>query len=145
MTIAEPPAPSAADVPPRPAFGAASPAELLGPLAEEVRLLVQQELALARAELALNGRHAARAGAAAVVAAVVGGLALAAVAGAAGLALAQVLPAPLAFLLLGVALAAAAGAALRVARRHRQAISPLPRRTIDNVKEDVAWLRAQLG
>jgi len=118
---------------------------MLGPLSEEARLLLQSELVLARAELALTGRHAARAGAAFGAAGVLAALAAAALAVAAGLALDVVLPAWAAALVVAVALGLAAGVALAAARRHRQAISPLPRRTIEHVKEDVAWLRAHLG
>jgi hypothetical protein len=127
---------------------ASSPEELaafLGALREETALLAQQEMRLARAELQASAHDAARAGVGLGIAVLVGIVAVAVLAVAAALALSEVLPASVAFLLVGAALALVAVAAFSVGRRHLRAVSPVPHRTIDNIKEDLTWLRTQVS
>ncbi|HEX4901917.1 MAG TPA: phage holin family protein [Acidimicrobiales bacterium] len=119
--------------------------ELCLVLAEEARLLARQEVELARAELQASGRHATGAGAGFAVAALVGFLALAVLSVAASLALAEVVPASVAFLLVGVVLAGGAAVAYRIGRQHLDAFSPVPSRAIHNIKEDLTWLRTQVS
>jgi hypothetical protein len=118
---------------------------LLGELSEEARLLVRQEVELAKAEIKDSTQHATGVGAGFGAAALVGYLALAILAVAAGLGLAEVMPAGLAFLVVGVVLVALAGIAFLIGRKNLQALSPVPRKTIDTIKEDLSWLRARMS
>ena len=118
---------------------------LLGELSSEVKLLVSQELELAKAEVKESTQHATGVGAGFGAAALVGYLALAVLAIAAALGLAEVLPAWAAFLVVGGILAVAAGVAFLVGRKNLAALSPMPRKTIESLKEDVSWLRARMS
>lgn len=134
---------------PRPVHDAPSPetelGALFGELSEQTKLLVRQEIALAKAEIKESTQHAAGVGAGFGGAALVGYLALAILAVAAGLGLAEVMPAGFAFLLVGLVLAAVAGVAFLVGRKNLQALHPVPRKTIDTIKEDLSWLRARMS
>lgn len=107
--------------------------------------MLARDVAMARAELHAAARHARTAGSGFGVAVLVGYLALALVAVAASLGLAAVMPAALAFLIVGVVLGIAAGVALSLARKNLEALSPVPHHTIENIKEDISWLRAQMS
>jgi hypothetical protein len=145
MTLADP----RVDGHPRPVHDAPSPeteiGALLGELGEEARLLVRQEVELAKTEIKESTQHATGAGAGFGAAALVGYLALAILAVAAGLGLAEVMPAGLAFLIVGIVLAVVAGVAFLIGRKNLQALSPVPRKTIDTIKEDLSWLRARMS
>lgn len=136
---------------PAPAAASGSPtyeseiAALIEEIGEEAVLLLRQELALARAELRESTSRATSAGAGIGVAAVAAALALAILAVAAGLGLAEVLPPALAFLVVGLALAAVAAVAWTIGRRNLRAIDPVPHRTIGTVKEDLSWLRTRMS
>ena len=118
---------------------------LLGELSEETRLLLRQELELAKAEVRESTQHAAGVGAGFGAAVLIGYLALAVLAVAAGLGLAEVIPAGFAFLLVGGVLAAVAGIAFLIGRKSLRALSPVPTKTIETLKEDLAWLRARMN
>jgi hypothetical protein len=118
---------------------------LLGELGEETRLLLRQELELAKAEVKESTQHATGVGAGFGAAALIGYLALAVLAVAAGLGLAEVMPAGFAFLIVGGVLAAGAGIAFLIGRRSLRALSPVPTKTIETLKEDLAWLRARMN
>lgn len=122
----------------------ADPSDRIEELAAEARIMLARDVALARAELALATRHAVGAGRGFGAAVLVGYLALALVAVAAGLGLSAVLPAWLAFLAVGLALGLVAGLAYAAGRRNFQALSPVPHHTIENIKEDVSWLRERM-
>lgn len=133
----------------RPVHDAPSPetelGALFGELTEETKLLVRQEVALAKAEIKESTQHVAGVGAGFGGAALVGYLALAILAVAAGLGLAEVMPAGFAFSIVGLVLAAIAGVAFLVGRKNLQALNPVPRKTIDTIKEDLSWLRARMS
>lgn len=137
--------------PPAPPAGAREPSfeseigALIAELGEESLLLLRQEVALAKAELRESSARVAGAGAGLGVAALVGSLAVAVLAVAAGLGLAEVMPAGLAFLVVGLVLAAVALGAWSIGRRNLRAVDPVPRRTIDTVKEDLRWLRTRMS
>lgn len=118
---------------------------LLGELGEEAKLLVRQEVELAKAEIRETTQHATGVGAGFGAAALVGYLALAILAVAAGLGLAEVMPAGFAFLIVGAVLALVAGIAFLIGRKNLKALSPVPRKTIDTIKEDISWLRARMS
>jgi hypothetical protein len=145
MTLAEPRTNGHA----QPVHDAPSPeteiGALFGELSEEARLLVRQEVELAKAEIKESTQHATGVGAGFGAAALVGYLALAILAVAAGLGLAEIMPAGFAFLIVGLVLAAIAGIAFVIGRKNLQALSPVPRKTIDTIKEDLTWLRARMS
>jgi hypothetical protein len=100
---------------------------------------------LAKAEVKESTQHATGVGAGFGAAALIGYLALAVLAVAAGLGLAEVMPAGFAFLIVGGVLAAGAGIAFLIGRRSLRALSPVPTKTIETLKEDLAWLRARMN
>ena len=118
---------------------------LIGELSAEAKLLVRQEVELAKAEIKESTQHATGAGAGFGAAALVGYLALAILAVAAALGLAEVLPGWAAFLIVGALLAVGAGIAFTIGKKNLQALSPVPRKTIETLKEDVTWLRARMS
>lgn len=144
MTLAEPRSDGR-----RPVRDAPSPeteiGALFGELSEEARLLVRQEVELAKAEIKESTQHATGVGAGFGAAALVGYLALALLAVAAGLGLAELMPAGLAFLIVGLLLALGAGIAFMVGKKNLKALSPVPHKTIETIKEDFSWLRARMS
>ena len=133
----------------RPVHDAPSPeteiGALIGELSTEARMLVRQEVELAKAEIKESTQHATGVGAGFGAAALVGYLAVAVLAVAAALGLAEFLPAWLAFLIVGVVLAGGAGIAFIIGRKNLKALSPVPRKTIETLKEDMTWLRARMS
>jgi hypothetical protein len=63
---------------------------------------------------------------------------------AAALGLSEVMAPALAFLVVGLVLAAVAGVALSIARTNLGSLDPVPHETLDTIKEDLAWLRARM-
>lgn len=140
----------------RPDAGATTPAHdapspetelgaLIGELSAEAKLLIRQEVELAKAEIKESAQHATGIGAGFGAAALVGYLALAILAVAAALGLAEALPGWAAFLIVGGVLATVAATAFFVGRKNLEALSPVPRKTIDTLKEDLTWLRARMS
>jgi hypothetical protein len=122
-----------------------SVAELLGDLSKQITTLVQQELALAKAELGQKGRRvgtgAGLFGGAGIVAVLgLGVLAAAAVAG-----LANLLTVWAAALIVGGVLLAVAGMLALIGKNEVTAgVPPTPTQTVASSKEDVAWLKTQV-
>ncbi len=117
--------------------------ELFGGLAQDMTLLVRQEVRLARAELGEKIGRASKDLAAVVTGGLfawVGGLALVA---AVILFLTQVagLVAWLSALIVGAVLAAGGYAALRGALRNLRGMDPTPETTIRTLKDDIAWAK----
>lgn len=119
-----------------------STGELVQQASEQVSRLVRDELALARAELAVKGRHAGLGaglfgGSGLVALYALGVLILAAVAG-----LAEAVPTWLSALIVGVALLLIAAIMAMLGRRQvRQAVPPMPKEATDGVREDLAAVR----
>ena len=118
--------------------------EVVRDLSKDLSLLVRQELELAKAEMSEKGRAAAP------------GLGMLGGAGVAGLSaagaltaflvlvLALVMPAWLAALLVGVAMAGVAYALMLAGKdRVSDAGAPIPEQTIETVKEDVEWAKTR--
>ncbi|HEV2303294.1 MAG TPA: phage holin family protein [Stellaceae bacterium] len=116
---------------------------LLADLATEAGLLLRQEIALFKAELAekrgLFGRGAVLLAGGACIA--FGGFLALLAAAAAGLAL--VMPVWEAALIVGVAALVLGGALACLGRRRLAARELVPRRTLASLREDEAWLREQ--
>ena len=120
--------------------GEPSAADLVRQLSEQTSRLVRQEVELAKAELTVKGKRAGvgagmfgGAGVSALYA--IGALTAAAIA-----ALALAMATWLAALIIAVVWAAIAGVmALTGRSKVQQAMPPVPRDSVDSVKEDVQW------
>lgn len=124
--------------------GSQSITGLLERLSGDIATLVRQEIALARAELEEKA-HSAVAGMALLAVAAAAGLAAGAVlVAAAVLALATAMPAWLAALIVAAMLITIAGATLLAGVSRLKRTAPMkPERTIEWVKEDMRWLSEQ--
>jgi hypothetical protein len=118
--------------------------ELLKELSNETTTLMRQELDLAKAEMTEKGKQVG------VGAGMFGGAGIAALLGIAALtaaaiaALATAMVTWLAAVIVGVVWLAAAGVlALQGKSKVQEAAPPLPEQTIENVKEDVQWVKTQ--
>jgi uncharacterized membrane protein YqjE len=118
--------------------------ELFGNLTSDLSALMRSEMELARVELK---EEAAKAGKAAGL---LGGGALAAylavtlLAFAAAWGLAEVVDAGWAFLIVGLIVGAIAAAIALKGRERLNAVEPVPEQTMQTLKEDARWARAQL-
>ena len=124
--------------------GEASAGDLVKQLSEQTSRLVRQEVELAKAELTVKGKRAG-VGAGMFGGAGVSGLyALGALTAAAIAALALAVATWLAALIVAVVWAAIAGVmALTGKSKVQQAMPPVPRDSVDSVKEDVQWTKAR--
>jgi uncharacterized membrane protein YqjE len=120
-------------------------AELVKRLAAETNTLVQQEIALAKAELAQKAKVAGRGAGMLGGAGVAGLLALGALTACVIALLATAIDHVwLSALIVAVVWALAAGVlALRGRDELREAAPPAPQQTIESVKEDVAWAKTR--
>ena len=119
-------------------------AQLLKRLSDQASLLVREEVALAKAELAEKGKRAGRGAGMFGGAAVLGLYGVGALVTAAIVALSLVFATWLAALIVAVVLfAIAGGAALAGKKQVQQATPPLPEQTVETVKEDVQWAKTR--
>jgi hypothetical protein len=126
----------------------ASTADLLKELSEQTTRLVRQEVELAKAEVSVKGKRAGIGAGMFGGAGVLGLYALGALTAAAIAALSLALATWLAALVVAVIWAAAAGvAALMGKKKLQQAMPPVPKDSVESLKEDVQWTktRAQQG
>jgi hypothetical protein len=127
-----------------PALYDRSLSQLLKDLLDDLSILVQQQIALARAEMLDKAKLYARASVMMVVAVVLSLLAIGVLTACIILAIDLVLPAWLAALIVGVAYLLIAGILVLVGMaRLRQAGKPVPEQTIETIKEDVSWAKQQ--
>ena len=117
--------------------------ELFAEASRDVGQLVRQEIELAKTEAREELGKAARGATFFGGAGVLGYLALSLLAFAAAWALAEVMPAGLAFLIVGGVVAGAAYAAFRVGQARMQEFDPVPHETVETIKEDVQWVKAR--
>lgn len=121
-----------------------STAELVQQASEQVSRLVRDELRLARAEMAEKGRRVGAGAGLFGSAGLVAAYGVGAVLAAAVLGLAEVMPAWLAALVMGIVLFAAAGVMALLGRRNlRRAGSPVPEQAVYSVKADMDELKAR--
>lgn len=116
---------------------------ILKDLTGEIQELFRAEVELAKRETREELQQVggvARVGGVAVLA---GYLALVLLAFAAAWGLAEVMPAGLAFLVVGVVAAAIAVGAALMARERMRSVRLVPEETVETLKEDVAWARAR--
>jgi hypothetical protein len=119
--------------------------ELLRDLTNETSTLVRQELAFARAELAQKGKAAGKSAGMLAAAGVVALLMLGALTACfVALLSTAVTHVWLAALIVTLAYGAIAAALALTGRKAlKDAVPPAPQETIENVKEDVAWVKTQ--
>lgn len=121
-----------------------STAELLRQASEQTSRLVRQELALARVELSSKGRVAGLGAGLVGGATILFGCAVGTLVAAAILGLAQVLAGWLAALVVGAALATAAGVVALVGLVLLKRVVALPRNTMDSLRADIGALTAAM-
>jgi len=114
---------------------------LLGNVTSDISRLFQQEMALARAELKQEATKAARAGSMLGGAAIAGLMVMVLVSFAIVFALAEVMPPGWAALIVAVVWAIVGGALYSTGRSRLRQVSPVPKQTVETVKEDVKWLQ----
>ncbi|HEX5366136.1 MAG TPA: phage holin family protein [Acidimicrobiales bacterium] len=122
----------------------ASLGELFGTLTSDLGQLVRSELELARVEIREEAAKAGRAAGMLVGGAVAAVVAVILLASAAAWGLAEVIDAGWAFLVVGVVVAAVATGLALSGRRRLQEVRPVPEQTVDTLKEDARWARAQV-
>ncbi len=124
--------------------GEASVAELVKQLSEQASRLAQQEVQLAKAELAVKGKRAGIGAGMFGGAGVFGFYMLGALTAAAILGLATAVVAWLAALIIAVVLGGVAGLlALQGKNKVQQATPPVPEQASESVKEDVQWAKTK--
>jgi uncharacterized membrane protein YqjE len=119
--------------------GARDTATLLKELGTETAELVTKEMALARAELRQELSKGVRATASLSAAAIVALLALVFLSSAAAWGLAEVLPAGVAFLIVGAGQLVIAAVLAVVGRQRLARVDPVPHQTVESLKEDARW------
>lgn len=117
--------------------------ELASRLTHQVGELVGKELQLARAELREEVSKGVKVTVSVGGAVVEGLLGLVFLSSAAAWGLTEVMPAGWAFLIVGAVHSAVAGLLLVVARSKARRIDPVPRETVESVKEDARWAKNQ--
>jgi len=118
--------------------------ELIDKLSSDARDLVRAEVSLARAELEEKARRLAVGGALVAAAAVLGLVALGALTATAIIALSNVVSTWLAALIVTVVVGLLAGVLLLVGiKLLRRGVPPAPTESVDQMKEDVSWVKAR--
>jgi uncharacterized membrane protein YqjE len=118
--------------------------ELIDQLSADARGLVRAEVSLARAELEEKARRLAAGGALVGAAAVLGLVARGALTATAIIALSNVVSTWLAALIVTVVVGVLAGILLLVGiKLLRRGVPPAPTESVDQMKEDVSWVKAR--
>ena len=117
--------------------------ELLSQVTTDLGNLVRKEIELAKVETKEQVGQAGKAGGMLGAGAVGGLLALIFLSGALAWGLAEIMPTGFAFLIVGVLWAVVAAVAIMAGRKRLKQVRPVPEQTIETLKEDVAWAKAQ--
>lgn len=118
--------------------------DLLGDLSRDLSTLMRQEIELAKVEIKEEVAKTGKAGGMLGGTAVAGHMALLLLSFALAWGLAEIMPTGFAFLLVGLAYAAVAGALYLKGRDELRKVHPVPEQTVETLKEDVAWARQQM-
>jgi hypothetical protein len=118
--------------------------ELFSELAGETGTLVRQEVSLAQVELTRTAAKAGKNIGFLLIGSAVAYAALLALAAAVILGLAQFIPAWLSALLVGTAIGVAAYFIIASALARLRETDPVPRETIETLKEDAEWLKKEV-
>ena len=119
--------------------------ELVSELTSDLSLLFRKEIELAKAEVRQEVSTAIQGGALFGAAGAIGFVALIVLACAGAWGIATVLSTPLAFLAMGGFLAVVAGSCAVGGKKRISAVSPVPDQTVESIKEDVEWAKAQIS
>ena len=119
--------------------------ELFAELASETSTLVRQEVALAKSELTQKATRVGRQIGFLVIGGAIAYAAFLAVMSAVIIGLAQLIPAWVAALVVGVAVAVIACWLILRALRALRETDLSPRQTIETLKEDAQWMKDQVG
>jgi len=133
------------DNPTQPKQSDKSFSDLLGDLSHEFGELVRTQTELAKTEIRTQTDKAKVAAGAFGAAAVAGYMALLLLSFAAAWGLSEVMPAGVAFLIVGVFYAAVAAILYLRGRRQVEALNLVPEQTIESVKEDVQWAQRKMS
>jgi uncharacterized membrane protein YqjE len=117
--------------------------QLLNEATRDISELVRKEMQLAKVELREEASKASKAGAKLGAAGVIGYLALLLASFAIVWGLAEVLSVGWAFLIVAVVYAIVAAVLFTTGRKQLRKISPIPQQTMETLKEDASWARAQ--
>jgi hypothetical protein len=119
--------------------------ELIGNISSDLSQLFRQEVDLARAELKREATKAGKAAGMLGVAGFSGYLAVVLLSFALVFGLANVMDAGWAALIVAVLWAIIGGALYLTGRKQLKTVDPMPRRTVDTIKEDAQWLKNPTG
>jgi uncharacterized membrane protein YqjE len=122
----------------------ASFGELVGRLSSDLSDLIRSEMELARIEVKEEVGKAGRAAGMLGSGGLLAYLALTMLAMAAAWGLAEVVEPGWAFLIVGVIVAAAAAVLMVAGRNRLREVDPVPQETVETLKEDARWARAQV-
>lgn len=111
--------------------------ELLADMGKSLQVLLSKEVELAKAELSEQASRAGKASAMLVVGAVAGFLAVLLVSFAAAWGLAEAIPPGLAFLAIGLLYTVIAALLLLAGKSRLQRVQPVPRQTVQTLRDDV--------
>jgi len=117
--------------------------ELFKEMTSELTELFRKEIELAKVETKEEAAKAAKTGGMFAGAGLAGWLAVTFFSFALAWVLDAVVPRWLAFFLVGMVYAAAAGVLFLQARQTAKTINPVPEQTVETLKEDVQWAKAQ--
>jgi hypothetical protein len=119
--------------------------ELIGNISDDLSRLFRQEVDLAKAEIRQEAAKAGKAGGLLGGAGFAGYLAVVLLSFALVFALANVMDAGWAALIVAVIWAAVGAVLYTTGRKQLKAVDPMPRRTVDTIKEDAQWLKNPTG
>lgn len=122
----------------------ASLGELFSSLTTDLSQLVRSEMELARVEIREEASKAGKAAGMLGGGALVGYLALILLSFAAAWGLAEVVDAGWAFLIVGLVVGAVAAVLALAGKKRLEQVHPVPEQTVDTLKEDARWARAQV-
>ncbi len=117
--------------------------ELVAEMTAEVSALMRQEVQLAKVEIKEEVGRAGKAGGMLGAGGVAGYFALLFVSLALAWLLDQAMPIALAFFLVGALYGIAAAVLITRGREQMKHVDPVPRQTVETLKEDAAWVKAQ--
>jgi hypothetical protein len=119
--------------------------ELIGNISDDLSQLFRQEVELAKAEIRQEAAKAGKAAGMLGGAGFAGYLAVLLLSLAAVFGLDAVMPAGWAALIVAVVWAAIAAVLYVTGRNRLKTVDPMPRRTVDTIKEDAQWLKNPTG
>jgi len=125
--------------------GDASLGELFSRLTADLSKLVRDEVELAKVEINQTVQSAKTAGISMGAAGLLGLMAFVLLSFAAAWGLAEVVPAGVAFLIVGGAYGLVALALVALGRQRLKTAKPVPEQTVETLKEDVAWAKQQMS